>query len=643
MVRVMRRSIRLLAALAVLATIVLPGLSISPSEAQVGPSVTVTPTDDIIDGAQLVVNVKTDAANTQPIYEARASVCRAGVTYQSGDMDLPSVEGRVGGPNCPPIPLSTSGQPIAVSSRTYKFAPTPEGENLYLRVGVGVVEWTDTTSGGTAQLTCDQNNPCVLLVQLLTDAGFEPFPVPLTFLPSDAISSCGGAAPGALSASGSDALADAWVRWTVASCSIEGQGAWSTMSFGEERQAVKRFAEGDLDLAYSALGYNGDSFLDGVASPRPVVPVPVGLGAATLGLANGYQDPDGRKVPFKSASLSLDEVTTLLAGGEFPFRDLGAQIAQRNPDLEGGNLIYNTATGLKVGAPAEAGSTPWILTHHFGSLRPGLWRVPDLPIFAEPGQARGFDVSFPLASPSYANVLTTMTGRPALAKALGGLGPNDLGGIWVFTDLTTAEAYGVNPAAIENVAGAFVAPTSETMEAAVPSMSKFDDGTRVPDPTASEGYPMTYVVYALAPAEPLTDASGACRTDSQGLLAKWLTYLVREGQHTLPAGMAPLTPELQAEAEAALQQVGQTPGAPCQVPPIASADGGVAPSATVEGTTYVPTSASAGTSSTASGGTASSSGSDAVEQANAALTVSKADEPRFFGGTLPSLLASLGR
>jgi hypothetical protein len=635
------RVARVLAAIGVLAAVLLPATVGLPAGAQIGPSVTVAPTTDLADGQQVVVNVKTDAGNATPIYEARAYVCRTNVTYLSGDTDFPSVEGRTGGPNCPPLALSTSAQSIAISSKTYKFAPTAEGENLYLRVGVGVVEWTDTTSGSTARLACDQDNPCVLLVQLLTDAGFQPFVFDLTFRSTDAVGSCGGAAPGALASGGSDALADAWIQWTLSTCRTEQSGAWSTLAFGEESQAVKRFAQGELDLAYTALGYNPDAgFVEGVETPRDSVAVPIGLGAATLAVGNGYQDADGRRIPFTSPSLTLDETTTLLAGGEFPFRDLAVPIGARNPELADNNLVLNTATGVKVGGPAEAGSTPWVLTRHFDTLRPDLWKVPDSPIFAERGQPRGIDISLPLASPSYANVITTLTGRPAVAKALAST--SDFGGVWLFTDLTTADAYDIAPVAIENASGQFVLPTNDSMTAAVPTMLVTEAGMRVPDPNATAGYPMTYVVYALAPASPLTDAAtGACRTESQVLLAKWLTYVTRDGQSELPDGLAPLTPELKADADAALQKVGQTAGAPCPVPSIPPADGAPPASASVAGVSDSSGGSSGASSAKGGAVTVSSASSDAVEQANAELSVSDTSQPGFFGGTLPSLLAAL--
>ena len=320
-------------------------------------------------------------------------------------------------------------------------------------------------------------------------------------------------------------------------------------------------------------------------------------------------------------------------------------IGIRNPELAGSNLMINTATGLKVGAPAEAGITPWAFTRHFDTLRPDLWKVPDLPLFAEAGQPRGVDASFPLASPSYANVLTTLTGRPALARAFGGLGPASSGGIWVFTDLTTAEAYDIAPAAIETAAGD-VRGTDQRDAWPRPSRSMEIGAGRYAgsEPGHHDGYPLTYVVYALVPAQPLTDATGVCRTDSQELLAKWLTYVVRDGQGNLPTGMVPLTPELQAEAETALQEVGQTPGAPCPVPPIAPPPGTPGPESAGHRRRHhrrLGVDRPSGIRIVGRAATASTSSNDAVEQANAELTVSESDDPGFLGGTLPSVLAAV--
>ena len=148
--------------------------------------------------------------------------------------------------------------------------------------------------------------------------------------------------------------------------------------------------------------------------------------------------------------------------------------------------------------------------------------------------------------------------------------------MWAITDLVTARALGLTPVAIENAKGDFVAPTPESMTAAVATMKTNADGLLLPDPLAtSEGvhtsggasaaevvepYPLTFVQYAMSPAQPLVDPlSSARRTDSQALLSSWLGYLTGQGQHVLPSGFEPLPPALQSVAQTTIPLVGSAP------------------------------------------------------------------------------------
>src|SRR5262249_58523513 len=119
--------------------------------------------------------------------------------------------------------------------------------------------------------------------------------------------------------------------------------------------------------------------------------------------------------------------------------------------------------------------------------------------------------------------------------------------------------------------GTFVAPTAETMGAAVASMKPNAQGVLQPviaPVTAAAGlgvaatvaYPLTYVEYAFVPAEPLVDPSTCLpRTTSQSLLTKWLQYLTGPGQQNLAAGLAPLPASLQQQAAAGIRQAGAAP------------------------------------------------------------------------------------
>jgi hypothetical protein len=99
------------------------------------------------------------------------------------------------------------------------------------------------------------------------------------------------------------------------------------------------------------------------------------------------------------------------------------------------------------------------------------------------------------------------------------------------------------------------------MQAAASNMTAQPDGTLLPDAQGGpvdgvEPYPLTYVEYAVAPAQPLLKADCTADTAAQTALNEWLTYLVGQGQKDLPAGMAPLTGSLDAQAQAAMANVG---------------------------------------------------------------------------------------
>lgn len=627
-------------------------------------TVTVTPTSEVIDGQRLTINIKTSASH--PVYQAEAQVCRPGVDYAISTGPRPAPDFALGGENCPKNGLSTSAQGTVSSQFTFRYAPTPEGETMYLRVGVGVVAWT-TNDGAEQTLRCDEANPCVLVVQVRTaPVGQAPvwYPVvfPLTFRDGDPIASCGGAAADVLNTSGSDALSDAWVAWTRGTCNSDGTtGAWTRMSFGDEGAAVSRFARGELDLVYTGVGYDpGAGFVDGI-TPRKTVAIPVGITAAVLTVANGYIDNDGRKRPYGEQRMTADEMATLLSGGEWAMGPYVGALKLRNPELGAPDLFPSSTSAVKVGGPSESGATPYFTTRYLDVMAPDAWKVPLVPIpgGAFPGLDRGVHSSLALADPTFNGSISLLTGRPGIAKTFGSLPPEG-GGSWILTDLTTARAFDLPPVAIEARPGSsvsrspaaisFVAPTSEQMLAAASSMVTNPDGLQVPDPRVTEGYPLTYVVHALVPAEPLVDANGVCRTGAQELLGKWLAHLVGAGQSQLPPGMEPLTPQLRAIAEERLSQVGATAGpVPCPVAPPpppgdpGSGGSGAAINTFGGGTGGVLSIGRGGRSSVASLATLASADPEARAAEEVALNSSARDVPGFAGGLLPSgMLAVLG-
>jgi hypothetical protein len=550
---------------------------------------TATPLQGLHDGQPVTINVKSTPGNV--VYQGRAAECRAGVTYQASAPGafLYDEDAVPNGPNCPLAKISSSADPAVVDSSMSAGAASPDGESMSLRVGIGPVNWTDI-DGVPRSLTCDPNNPCELLVELLTgpadgstQALWVPFTETLTFVSSDPLASCGGAASGALSSGASDALVDAWSGWTLDQCKQPGQtGAATEASFVGEGQAVQQFASGLLDIAYTSAGYDKAVGLvpDGTVAggPRPAVAVPIGIGAEVLGVGNGYGGM-GKKVPFGTVTLTASDLASLVSAGSFMSLDEQSAIAARNPHLS--PFFFAPSTDLQVGVPSTASSSTWYLSDYLTKTAPDAWKVP--PIGAagpDVNKPRGIFDDFGTTLPDF-TLLTTYTGRPALDKVLFGIVNNSslLGGVFVVSDLTTSLAESLAPAAIQtNPSLPFVAPTEASMDAAVADMTTDDQGMLQPSPQSTDpaAYPLTYVQYALVPAQPLTDATCAPRTASQAQLMAWLKYLIGPGQNhaVLPDGLEPLTPGLEAQATAALAKVGATPSTcvPGQGP--GSTDGG---------------------------------------------------------------------
>ena len=553
-------------------------------------TVTATPTTNLVAGQRVTINVKAAAGTT--VYQASARVCRPGVAYQSSTASRPADDVRQGGANCPSVPISSGADIESHGINLPVTASSPAGGTFTNKVGLGPVSWVDLNDPlqPTYSLTCDPTHPCALVVEVYAGpTGLAPTWIPsvtqLSYENADPISGCGGPANGILTSSGTDALSDAWINWTLAQCHLPGHsGAASTMSFGAESDAVQRFASGQLDMAYSAAGYDPDVGLVPAASvpgvPRAAVAVPVGLGAETVGVGNGYGAPDGTKLPYDTVKLTSPETAVLLSGGQFGLTDTWLQpIYQRNSELDpslNGNTTFFvlSADNFQVGLPSDASASTYYLTRYLSGAAPADWKVPDVGTFGtDAGKPRGIFDSFATADPNF-NALSTYTGRPALDKSLNAIVSNatQYGGVWVVSDFTTAVAEGLTPVAIQNPGGQFVAPSAASMDAAVASMKPDADGLLQPAalPTDPAAYPLTYVVYALVPAQPLVDATCTPRTDSQALLHDWLTYLTTSGQQNLPAGLEPLPASILPQAAAAIAKVGATPNT-CTPPPAAPA------------------------------------------------------------------------
>lgn len=533
-------------------------------------TVTVSPTTDLTDGARVRINLRTDA--NHPISSAKAQVCRSGVNYGTSTFFVPNEDFRIGGENCPSVPISTSAELSVQAGNTYTNAVRPSGDTFAISVGVGTVTWNDAV-GQARSLTCDAQHPCDLVVQVrgIDNDGilrWVPYTQRLSYRIDDPIAGCGGTAQGFVSSASSERNSRLWVDLTVAQCRTSGaqRGAASTASFAGEGSSMDLYSQSDIDFVYSSVGYDAAAGLGRGNSSAPLAiresaNVPVALNAAVLAVGNGRQDANGDKVPYSDVKLTLDEVAALLTGGPEQIGSVLPSIYARNPQLQVTGM-FSTTSSIRLGAAPDPESTTWYWTGLLDSLRPSLWKVPNTGTFGvDAGRDRTALTAFALADPSFQGVLNLYTGTSVLDRTIKLQGTSDFGGIWAVTDLVTARSLGMTVVQIQNASGAFVEPTQASMLSAVASMTTASDGRLVPNYSAAavqnvEPYPLTFVEYAVAPLKPLVDARCNPRPTSQQLLTNWLTYVTHAGQQQLPDGMEPITPAMVQTAEAQIARLG---------------------------------------------------------------------------------------
>jgi len=523
-----------------------------------GWQVTATPLTDLLDGTTVSVTVK--ANDDVAINNLEIRQCRLGPTYVA-QVDNSPAEG-----NCPSTPVSSSADNVKVRSASdglVNAARSDQGATVDFKVGVGTATW-DAASGQTT-LTCDIDNPCALLAQVRVGPDYLYQEFTLRFTDADPVKACGGTATGVLKAQASDELTDAWANWTRQFCEANPGGAPSTTAFPSEGSAVNAFGTGDADLTYGSLGVDPTTgMLASDTPPRDAVAVPIALNAAVLAVGGGHRPAPGLdKVPYPQLQMLASDSAALLSNGKSVLQNdslpYSASILSENPSLQG-IAYYVPANILTSSLPS---TSTWLLTSYFKAVAPADWvnrrTTPPTPRGQTSSLAVGFDDD------------STLSGRPAMQKVTVPAALNDPDGpLWVFTDRATAASLSLTPVALDNGTGTFVSPTTDSMDAAVDAMQPGPLGVLEPtfgsapqasaSAAATPAYPLTYVVYAFAPAQPLVDPTTcAPRSASQALLTKWLQYITGPGQQSMAPGLEQLTPALQTQAQAQITKVGASP------------------------------------------------------------------------------------
>jgi hypothetical protein len=479
-------------------------------------------------------------------------------------------------------------------------------------------------------VNCLPSQSCTFAIAVWTENAITPsqhdvyfLGVPATFLDSSAGLVCNGPATGQISSASPDRLGETLTQLGIDACK-SGTGGGDALTFNlgsgnSDDEALCAFANDSVDLAYSAVGYgaSGSDFspanCQGGAEPaRPYVAVPIGLNAVVLAHSpNQVQSPPYRGfgvalTNYSQLKITLGQFAQLLSNGGLEDASAsgqttsdngtwGSQLGQAllalNPQLSSGYqsacagcFIVSAGSGAGVAATSGTDATTYLATSFLNALVPAeLSSAPD-PQSARLGTISNF------GSPPPAYDVQPYTGRGILAHYTTPLSGSAW---WAVTDAATAAATwgGMDDFALQtpdSLAAApaqatYVAPTTSSMQAAVANMTPQSDGTLLPNPDGGavngvEPYPLTYVEYAIAPAQPLLNSDCTANTAAQTALKQWLTFLVSEGQDDLPAGMAPMPSSLVAQATAAIAKVGAA--APACTP---TAVAGSSPNATSAG------------------------------------------------------------
>ena len=474
-------------------------------------------------------------------------------------------------------------------------------------------------------VNCLPSQPCTFAVAIWTENVLTPGQivvyfagVPASFVASSAGLACTSPAAGQINSESPDRLGETITQLGIDACLSGYAGAQGlTFNLGSgtsDDEALCAFAGGSVDLAYSAVGYGGQdspftpaNCPGGAAPQRSYVAVPIALNAVVLAhTANSVQPTPYRGFGvavghYPQLKVTAAQLAQLVSNGGFVdvsgsgqtssdsgswSGQLGQGLLALNPSLSSGSqaacsvcFVVGAGPGVGVAATSGTDATTYLATRYLNAVAPAqLVSAPNTPA-AFPSQHLNPVSNFGTPPPDYD--VQPYTGRTILTHYTTPLSGSAW---WVLADAATAAVTwgGLDDFAVQTsdsfsaapANATYVAPTSASMQAAAANMTAQPDGTLLPDPQGGpvngvEPYPLTYVEYAIAPAQPLLNANCTANTAAQTALNEWLTFLVGGGQKDLPAGMAPLPSSLTAQAQAAIAKVGA--GAPACTPAAAAA------------------------------------------------------------------------
>lgn len=337
--------------------------------------------------------------------------------------------------------------------------------------------------------------------------------------------------------------------------------------------ARDRFRAGEGDIFFGAGGVTSEEDPK-AAAKRKAVPVPLGLNAMVLAVDGQYGGPSSfppnkAPLPINDVKLTAKEFADLLSN---PFKTASAtDLLADNPQIAQVNSsILHTVKNAAYSTP-EVGHS--LTTRYLANRAPSDWKYPadDASFGDNRGKPIGELWRLDSLNPGGGSSLSLAADRVSLTKVVNDTFDQPCRNAFystgksgclsfVLTDAATAAYFKLPVAKLENGAGNFVAPTTQSMAAAVKDMKALPDGSLVTDPSVVDqnAYPLTFVEYAYAPAQTVVDAN--CQSsDKQALIKDVLGYMLT-GQSDLSTGMQPLPSSLWRQANTALSKVGtETP------------------------------------------------------------------------------------
>jgi ABC-type phosphate transport system substrate-binding protein len=499
---------RLLAGVALLGVLALiPPMAASAD----GPSVTVTPSQGLVDG-QIVDVSWTGFSPLNPVF---VRVCKRGTT-SAGQCTLPS-------PN----------NDLVLSSD----------------VGGGVVRYLlpELTSG---PVLCSDTHACDVVVMQNADDLTGAVRVPFSFAPSP--TSCPSATVPPVAGEGATSAAYSMYAWQNAACQLSSH-LNVTYTNDNSFDGVLNWVNSNpnSDFAVTGVPVPADQAAQLAAKHRTFAYAPLTLTA--VGIAYNIVDLEGHQVthltltPHILAEIATGQLSTFSCPPGSSDFDC-AHVYGGDPEIRRLNPGIDFPTGsIQFSIRAEHSATNLAFTSWLSATAPDLWTY-------------GPSSVWPPPDPNACRVCPGgIQGENNVARSLSfpfGYTPQN-----VYIGVLDSTYAAISDLPLANLANpgapdAGVAPNADSMAAAIGDATTNADGTLTPNWTSSDpaAYPMPMLTYAAVPTSKRWPNFTA---DDGRTLRSFLTYTSdpAAGQLLLPAGSYPLTPALAAETAAAAAKI----------------------------------------------------------------------------------------